>query len=59
METILNLIDKHGENILLGFVWFWVICAIAMAVLMPSWLKNAPIMPDDFDVEENILKKRK
>lgn len=59
MEIILNLITKYGENILLGIVLFWVVCTVIVAIFMPSWLKNAPLMGDDFDVEENILRNRK
>lgn len=59
MELILNLITKYGENILIGIVLIWVLCTVIMAVCTPYWLKNAPLMEDDFDVEENILRKRK
>lgn len=59
MELLINLIDKYGESILIFFVLFWVACAIVVALCVPSWMKHAPLMPDDFDVEENILKKRK
>lgn len=59
MELILNLIIKYGKNILIGIVLFWVVCTVILAVCAPYWLKNAPLMDDDFDVEENILRNRK
>lgn len=59
MELMLNLITKYGENILIAIVLIWVLCTVIMAVCAPYWLQNAPLMPDDFDVEENILRNRK
>lgn len=54
METLLNLIVKHGESILLGIISFWTLCAVVVGIWMPIEINNALYMD-----EENILVKRK
>jgi len=49
METITNFFNEHGGNILIGFVAFYAICGTIMFIWMPSELKNAIELDDDFD----------